>query len=91
MITCKAFETVVAAVNDPFFEAKFSFFITAAASVEPFLREFQSESPMVPFLYDELTGLLKLTMEKALKPEALKGKSKFVLLDLFACYERKLR
>ena len=55
----KPFTIVADAIADPLFEAKLSFFCAAAGAVEPFLREFQSESPMVPFLYEELSSLVR--------------------------------
>lgn len=69
----KNFKVVAAAVIDKFFKAKLAFFMSAAASVEPFLKKFQSEEPMVPFLYDDLIGLVQPVLEKVVKPEILKS------------------
>lgn len=41
--------------------------MSAAASVEPFLKEYQTDAPMVPFLFTGLIGLNKSVMDKAMK------------------------
>ena len=71
----KVFRTVAEAVADRFFEAKLNFFIAAAENSEPFIKNFQSETPMAPFSYDDLTELLRIMMSKVMKPAAMKGKS----------------
>ncbi|KAL1379387.1 hypothetical protein pipiens_014936 [Culex pipiens pipiens] len=67
----KSFISVAKAINDPLFEAQLSFFSASAGHAETFLREFQSESPMVPFLYEELTALVRGVMEKVLNPDII--------------------
>lgn len=49
----KAFAVVQKYVNDPLVESKLAFFTCAADSIEPFLRTFQSEQPLAPFLHGE--------------------------------------
>ena len=51
---------------------KLSFFVTLASLVEPFLKEFQTEDPMVPYLYDDLVSLTKKLMNMVLKPGVMK-------------------
>ena len=42
--------------------AKLEFFAFTAAELEPFPREFQSNQPIVPFLYDRLQSILSSLM-----------------------------
>lgn len=72
----KAFRDVADAVDDRLIGPKLTFFMSAAATVEPFLHEFQTDAPMVPFLFTDLIGLIKPVMSKVLKPECLKVKVK---------------
>ena len=53
---------------------KLAFFISSAGCVEPFLREFQCDAPMAPFLFDELTSLTHTIMSKVLKSKCLNVK-----------------
>lgn len=64
------------ALKDRTLRAKLAFFISSASSVEPFLREFQCDAPMAPFLLEELSSLIRSVMGKVLKPECLKVKAK---------------
>lgn len=63
----KAFAVVQKYVNDPLVESKLAFFTCAADSVEPFLRTFQSEQPLAPFLHGDLTSLLRGAVDKIFK------------------------
>lgn len=73
VVTSKAFVVVQKFVDDPLIECKLAFFVSAADRVEPFLREFQNEKPLAPFLYGDLTNLLRGAMEKILKESYLEG------------------
>ena len=59
------------AVSDPLMVAKTAFFQSVANMLEPFLKQFQSTSPMVPFLYQELEKLLRKLMQRFIKQSAL--------------------
>lgn len=61
--------------------AKLSFFISTASLVEPFLVEFQSEHPLAPFLFEELTYLTTIIMRRVVKPEVLEGCTSVIKLD----------
>ena len=53
--------------------------------LEPFLKQFQSTSPMVPFLYQELEKLLQKLMQRFIKQSALQEANttkKLMRLDL---------
>ncbi|KAJ8874264.1 hypothetical protein PR048_025107 [Dryococelus australis] len=52
-----------------------------AAEVEPFLKEFQSEDPLVPFLYSTLHSLLKSIIERFVKGDVIE-KNELSKIDL---------
>ncbi|XP_062554102.1 uncharacterized protein LOC134219395 [Armigeres subalbatus] len=72
----KVFSTIAEGINDPLLEARLSFLMSMAATVEPFLKEFQTDAPMAPFLFGALVNLIKPVMERVIKPEYLKVNSK---------------
>lgn len=49
-----SFRGLVEAIKDTQLRAKVHFFISICSVVKPFLRKFQSASPLMPFLFDEL-------------------------------------
>lgn len=68
---CSSFKIVANAVRDELLPAKLAFFEALALDVEPFMREFQSDSPLAPFLYTALSTLVRHTMTRVLKEEVL--------------------
>lgn len=70
--TASTFSVVTEAVEDKMLGAKLTFFMSSAAAIEPFLKSFQSDEPMVSFLFTELTNLIKPVMDKSIKPELFK-------------------
>jgi hypothetical protein len=67
-ITC---QHIKEACNDPLIRAKTHFFISVAAVVEPFLRKYQTNKPMVPFMYQDMGGCLRNLMARFMKKEVL--------------------
>ena len=61
--------------NVPLLLAKLEFFANIALVLEPFLTEFQSNQPLVPLLYDRITGILRSLMSRFIKAESIKDKS----------------
>ena len=59
-------------ITDPLFGPKLAFFKTLASDVELFLREFQSDWPLAPFLHSALNSLPQSVMERFIKPECIK-------------------
>ena len=61
---CDSYNVVKDAVDDPLTVAKLEFFIYVVGLLEPYLKFYQSDHPLVPFIYFDLkklvTGLLKL-------------------------------
>ena len=68
---CESYTTISKYVKDKLLGPKLSFYYALASTLEPFLTEFQTDKPMVPFLYKELKNLVHTLMKKVVKPEAL--------------------
>lgn len=60
--TCKSFDVVKMAVDDPMIIAKMQFFKSVAMLLFPFLSAYQTDKPMVCFLAQDLGALIKLIM-----------------------------
>jgi len=69
--TCISYRNLKTALGDKLLLPKLAFFQSVAEDVEPFLLEFQSESPLAPFLYGSLLKMLKSIMERFVKPDVL--------------------
>ena len=67
---CSSYKTVSVAVNEPLTCARLQVFINTAQIVQPFLRLFQANKPMAPFLA-EVYKMMKDLMEKFIKKELL--------------------
>ena len=65
---CDGYHIVKDTVDDQLTVAKLGFFIYAAGLFEPYLKSYQSNQPMVPFIYFDLkklvTSLLKLFVKE---------------------------
>jgi len=64
--TCK---NIQLACSDPFICAKTQFFISIASVFEPFLRKYQTNNPMVPFMYNDLGSCVRNLMNRFVKKE----------------------
>ena len=65
---CASYSTVVRAVKtDPMTIAKLYFFIRVAKIMKPFLHKFQTSNPMMPFMEQELTIVMKHLLENIVK------------------------
>lgn len=81
--TCNSYKIVKNALLDKLLPSKLAFFQSFARSIEPFLKEFQTNDPKVPFLYDSLSTLYVDTLERFVKPEILTQHGENVLkIDL---------
>ena len=67
----KSYEVVPSAVKEPLIVAKFQFFCFMANMVEPFLVKYQSNAPLVPFMYHDISSLLKSLMLLVFKSEVV--------------------
>lgn len=58
------FTQICAILKDDFLVAKLQFMLTITTVLEPFLRFFQSNKPLLPFLYTDLMSMLKSIMKR---------------------------
>ena len=59
------------AITDDLIPLKLSFFSYMASLLQPFLKKYQSDKPLIPFLYDDLTKVLKMLLQIIVKEEKL--------------------
>ena len=65
--------------------AKLEFFAVIVSELEPFMREFQTNKPLSPHLYDRLRAILTSCMGRFIKPHVMadfKSESDLIKLDL---------
>ena len=69
----KSFETVVSALeNLPFLQARVEFFtLIMSTQLEPFLQEFQGNSPRATFLYEQLQTTLSKLLNRFVKADVM--------------------
>ena len=68
---CKSFDIVSKTVNDELIPLKLSFFSYMSSSFHPFLKKYQSELSLIPYLYDDLTKVLKKVLQIIIQNEKL--------------------
>ncbi|KAH6947448.1 hypothetical protein HPB50_019037 [Hyalomma asiaticum] len=66
-----SYAVVETAIRDPLLCAKLTFMLSVAEELQPFLAQFQSEAPMLPFLGTALKKLLRSLMSKTVKRAVL--------------------
>ena len=66
-----SYETLVLHYKDPSVIAKFHFFSYVAGFFKSYLVSFQTDSPMVPFMSDEIEKLFRKLCRLVLKPEVV--------------------
>lgn len=80
--TSYSYKIFVSHMEDKLLLPKLTFFKMVAGKVEPFLREFQSDKPLAPFLHSSLITILSSICELFIKPEVLKESSNLARLDV---------
>ncbi|KAH9382070.1 hypothetical protein HPB48_016517 [Haemaphysalis longicornis] len=65
------YSVVEAAIHDPLLPAKLTFMLSVAEELQPFLAQFQTDSPMFPFLGTALENLLRSLISKIVKKEVM--------------------
>lgn len=68
----KSYMIVKKAINDPLLPAKLAFFHSMASEMESFLKEYQTDTPLIPFLYSDLTNCMRRLMECFIQKDPLK-------------------
>lgn len=63
----KSYETLVQHYTDPLVPAKLQFFAFVAGIFEPYLVIFQTNSPMLPFMFSELEKLFNQLLRLVIK------------------------
>ena len=53
----KNYQTVLAAIKDYLITGKLNYFSFIASILQPFLTKYQSDDPLVPFIYDDVLSL----------------------------------
>lgn len=61
--TSKSYANLVSVISDPFIVAKLQFFSYVASKVEPYLKTYQTDNPMIPYMYFDLKAMLKSLLE----------------------------
>lgn len=70
-------------LGDPLIGSKLEFFASVAKDIEPFLRKYQSDRPMIPFLAMDLINLVTDLMKRIVKEDIMaKNKGALHLLKL---------
>ena len=67
----KSYNTLKTAVLDELVIAKLGFFSYLAGMFKPFLTAYQTDRPMIPFLYGDLFKLLKNIFSVIIKPDIM--------------------
>ena len=71
----KSYETVKKAIGDLFIVSKLHIFTHVSGLVEPFLTLFQTDKPMIPFIYLSLKDFVLKLLEITVKPSVLESSS----------------
>ena len=65
----KSYLTVKESAEDPLVAAKLQFFSFVSSIVEPYLRKYQTDKPMIPFVYFDLKDLVIKLLDIIVKPK----------------------
>ena len=67
---CKSYTTFVTAVNEQLATAKLQFFSFIAMTLQPFLELYQSDFPMIPYMFD-IINTVKTLMKLFIKADVV--------------------
>ena len=80
---CDSYNIVKDAVDDPLTVVKSEFFIYVAGLLEPYRKSYQSDQPMVPFIYFDLQKLVTCLLKLFVKLEIIDScKTSFDLANI---------
>ena len=71
----KSYETLVKHYLDPLIPAKLQFFASIASIFEPYLTLFQTDSSMIPFMYEQLEDIYDKLLSKVFRTDVLQKTS----------------
>nr|KAI8745326.1 KAAdult enhancer factor 1 [Biomphalaria glabrata] len=83
--TCKSYKNLVDFAADALLEAKAQIFLSIAQELQPFLTKYQTDSPMMPFIAEDLFTTIKSLLRRILQAETLsklKSPRDLIALDL---------
>ena len=69
----KSYKKVKCALVDPLLIVKLNFFSYAAGMVEPFLKKFQTDKPMMPFVFFELKAIVTSLLEVIVRSSVIES------------------
>ncbi|XP_049522642.1 uncharacterized protein LOC125945108 [Dermacentor silvarum] len=69
--TSASYGVVETAIRDPLLSAKLTFMLRIAEELQPFLAQFQTDLPMLPFLGTALENLLRSLMSRIVRKEVM--------------------
>jgi len=81
-LSSSSYLTVKNGLSDPMLRVKLAFFVSVCSLTENFLREFQSDAPYVPFLYEALQDLVRSLMEMFVNEEVLSESPSVTSVDI---------
>ena len=61
--SCKSYNHLMNAVSDILMPANLQFFSCIAGIIQPFLAKYQSDKPVMPYLYSDILKLIKKLMQ----------------------------
>ena len=70
---CKSYTTLKEAASDKLMIPKLQFFTYVASALEPFLQFYQTDAPMIPFMYFDIKNLVTNILKLFEKVEVIKG------------------
>lgn len=73
---------VVKACGDPLFLAKLKFFKRVGKLINPVLKKYQTDRPMLPFLPKDMTNMITDLMAIFIKPEIARKSGVKAVVDL---------
>ncbi len=80
---CNSYDVVKRATEDKTFVAKLHVYKCVSIHMRPFLKKFQTDRPMLPFLSDDLCALIRVLMKKFIDPQKLQvSNDKLVMIDV---------
>ena len=78
----KSYENTRKGIEKPLTVAKLHFFSFVAALLQPFLKVFQGDGPMIPFLYNNVRSIYISLLELIVKAKVLENIESYALLQV---------
>lgn len=79
---CNSFKIVSTSLKDKLLKAKLSFLLSLVGDLEPFLKQFQTDLPFAPLLYESLIATMKNVMTRFVKSESLQSSGNVLKINL---------